>query len=295
MDAICRYDENIRLPDAQLSTIRREIKRIYGLEEVKDDPDIPRGRYGEILNLESGLIYRSNSNSTPIVSHLRVTLNGGLTVDLTGEDLVHPLRGLNSTGMPAVNDSLTEVSIYREPGIGDAPVLGRVLLSKVGTLAPYIQLFYLGASKYYPQLYMVVMYEQELFKLGLLNQNAIPELPVPLGSCEERASQPAGPILGLGIGFALAVVILLTVVSGLWFTFRRKLHTKDIQLNELDRERARLGATNAELLAQLNLVNRELGDERERFRALAELQCGDVHSPVLLDNTPAGAGQPGPP
>lgn len=54
-------------------------------------------------------------------------------VELSGDEIQHPLSALNSSGMPVTNPEMTEISIFREPGIGKAPVLGRVLLSKVRT------------------------------------------------------------------------------------------------------------------------------------------------------------------
>jgi len=106
------------------------MRRIHQLEESKDDPDTPRGRYGEVFDLEPGLVYQSPSNKT-LVSRMRVTLAGGLTVELSGDNIQHPLMGLNSSGMPVTNPEMTEISIFREPGIGKAPVLGRAIMSKV--------------------------------------------------------------------------------------------------------------------------------------------------------------------
>lgn len=126
-----RYDRHFRLIEAQLTNLKGVISRKHKLDEVSDAPGIPYGRYEQLLDLEPGLVYRNNLSSNNIISRMQITLKKGLQVTLNSEDIVQSLRGLDQDGVPTVNQSMTEVGIYREPGLGDASILGRAFLAKV--------------------------------------------------------------------------------------------------------------------------------------------------------------------
>jgi hypothetical protein len=128
-----RYDRNFRLPEAPLESLKREISQKHKLFEVPDATGAPYGRYDQLLDLEPGLVYRNNVSNNNIISQMVITLKQGFQVTLASEDIVQPLRGLAQDGTPAVNHNMTEVSIYREPGLGAAAILGRAFLAKVTT------------------------------------------------------------------------------------------------------------------------------------------------------------------
>lgn len=64
---------------------------------------------------------------------MEITLANGLKVVIPSEELLQPLRGLNTQGSPVANTSFVAVQIYRERNLEKAPVLGRVFLSQVST------------------------------------------------------------------------------------------------------------------------------------------------------------------
>jgi hypothetical protein len=62
---------------------------------------------------------------------MKITLAGGLTVTVPSHELVRPLRGLDSQGVPVLNSTLSEVAVYGDAAPENSPVLGKSYLSQV--------------------------------------------------------------------------------------------------------------------------------------------------------------------
>lgn len=87
---------------------------------------------------------------------------------------------------------------------------------------------------------MVAEYDKDVFRLALLNEDASPQPPIPLGSCDqEQLGRYGGGLIGLG----LAVAALLIAVALLVWFFRRRQKIRDSQVQT---ELARIQATSAE-------------------------------------------------
>ena len=59
-----------------------------------------------------------------------ITLDGGHKFTIPTEELLAPLRGLNTNGAPVINNNFSEIAVYRDPGVELAPVLGRAFLNQ---------------------------------------------------------------------------------------------------------------------------------------------------------------------
>lgn len=145
MQNICltanRYDRLTRLRSTALEVLQDTLRE-SGLTETKARGGNPAGQFYNLLDTEPGLVYDAKGSKvklSDLVSSMEITLQGGqvngkaldLTVELGAEDIVQPLVGLDDKGVPQVNTTLEKLMVYHEPGIGDAPVLGRAFLEKV--------------------------------------------------------------------------------------------------------------------------------------------------------------------
>jgi hypothetical protein len=120
--------------------LKREISSIYSLKTLNFTAPPPYGQFGSLLDLEPGLLYNSTSDLNKTFQ-MQINLVGGLEVNLSADDMIHPLTGLDTSGIPALSEqNLSEVSIYDEAGLGSASVLGRVFLSKAGDIIPHGQI-----------------------------------------------------------------------------------------------------------------------------------------------------------
>lgn len=76
---------------------------------------------------------------------------------------------------------------------------------------------------------MFVDYEKSVFNLGLLDQEAPSQNPIPSGSCGKPLTDQDKGLIGLGI----AIFVLAVVTGGLVYFFRRKLKSQQAELIEL--------------------------------------------------------------
>jgi len=250
------YDRHFRLIEAQLANLKGVISRKHKLDEASDAPGIPYGRYDQLLDLEPGLVYRNNISSNNIISRMQITLKKGLQVTLNSEDIVQSLRGLDQDGVPTVNQSMTEVGIYREPGLGDASILGRAFLAKV---------------------YMFVDYEKSVFRLGLLDEEALLQAPISSGSCGNSSlSAEAKGLVSIGVIVFVFMVLIGLLALFLW----RKLRKSE----------ARLRDSEAQLSEQKTLLGGQRDNLEKVKRDVMELQ----ERPVVQSRPPRGD-SPGPP
>jgi hypothetical protein len=116
-----------------LGDLRDFVTKTTGWTEEQKNDD---GRYGGLLDLEPGLIYPVAPNGSSIQMTMDITLNGGHKFTIPTEELLAPLRGLNTNGVPVINNSFSEIAVYWESGIGLAPVLGRAFLSQASRYIP---------------------------------------------------------------------------------------------------------------------------------------------------------------
>ncbi|KAH6881160.1 hypothetical protein B0T10DRAFT_411334 [Thelonectria olida] len=116
------YDNKFRLPSSYLNIL----KGMLG----KSRPVINPSQYLELYNIEPGLVYNASANLSVSIAF---TIGNGLTVEIPSYELAWPLRGLDTSGVPIVNSSLTEVQVFAEEGPLEGPVLGKILLSQVVT------------------------------------------------------------------------------------------------------------------------------------------------------------------
>lgn len=116
-----------------LQEFRDLVTNTTGWTEEQKNND---GRYGGLLDLEPGLIYPVTLNGSSLQMTMDITLNGGHRFTIPTEELLAPLRGLNTKGAPVINNNFSEIAVYWEPGIGLAPVLGRAFLSQASRYIP---------------------------------------------------------------------------------------------------------------------------------------------------------------
>ncbi|KAK4447975.1 hypothetical protein QBC34DRAFT_302262 [Podospora aff. communis PSN243] len=115
------YDRLFRLPSAQLGLLRNHIEDLTGLRSAAA-LDSRR-----IFTPELGLAYETSSS---INASLSLRLSDGFSIHIPSEEFEQPLRGLNVSGAPAVNDSLRELQVLGLPSGDDVVILGRAFLSK---------------------------------------------------------------------------------------------------------------------------------------------------------------------
>lgn len=194
------YDKLTRFPGSLLRDLRNFTTGETGWTE---EPNNQEGRYGDLLDLEPGLIYRVAANSTVAMS-MEITLDGGQKFVIPTDKLLAPLSGLDPDGGPVVNDAFREVQVYREPGVGLAPVLGRSFLS---------------------QAYLFVDYDASTFKLGSLSPDASAAGGdvASSGKCSGGGGGGGGgggrwKLGGVAIGLIVVGVVLLAVC--VWVVYR---------------------------------------------------------------------------
>jgi hypothetical protein len=133
--------------------------------------------------VEPGLTYPSSFGFN---GSLEFTLDDEFVVTIPNEELVHPLRGIDSTGAIAVMSNVTEVNIFHQVALLDTAVLGKAFLSKV---------------------YLAVQYRStgSVFRLAEITPGDFSPDPVPF--------QPDCTNPGFGAGKIAAIVVPITVVA----------------------------------------------------------------------------------
>jgi hypothetical protein len=134
--------------------------------------------------VEPGLTYPS---SVGFNGSLKFTLDNDFVVTIPNEELVHPLRGIDSTGAVAVMSNVTEANIFHQVALLDTAVLGKAFLSKV---------------------YLAVEYRSTgpVFRLATSTPGDFSPDPVPFQpDCTTNS--------GLGPGKIAAIVVPITVVA----------------------------------------------------------------------------------
>jgi hypothetical protein len=121
-----RYDNLFRLPSTRIDLVKSFFK---GITEYSGDPMQPDVYKNALLNLEPGLVYPAAAGF--FNASMRITLDGGLTVDIPTHELQRYLRGLDPDGNTVLNTGYTELQVYGEPAPQDASVLGKAFLSQV--------------------------------------------------------------------------------------------------------------------------------------------------------------------
>ncbi|KAK3380908.1 hypothetical protein B0H63DRAFT_560722 [Podospora didyma] len=230
------YDRQFRLPSTGLTLLKNNLTA-SGFSEAAEESGTPVGRFGELLDIEPGLVFRKASykpNSpllADLISSMQIILRGGtvrgldtpLTVELPGNELVQPLRGLNKQGAPVWNTSYEELLVYRNSSsLGSAPVLGRAFLEK---------------------LYMFVDYENSVFKLGHIDPDGQVQLPISSNlacdtssSSQQSSNDDKSPWhIGLLGGLIGGICVVLLLGAGLAYFFRRKLEALQERVNKLER------------------------------------------------------------
>ncbi|KAL8378056.1 hypothetical protein RB595_008649 [Gaeumannomyces hyphopodioides] len=180
------HDRAFRFSTIYLRSLRNFIKEATNWTEAPKDDN---GKYGGLLDLEPGLIYSvANTDTKSIPITMEITLNGSeIKYTVPAEEMVGPLRGLDDSGAPAVNDQFREIAVYRDPAVERAAVLGRAFLS---------------------QAYLFVDYEKNVYKLGPLNRDDAGGTAISSGTC-----QPSGADGLWGAGSTtIAVSVLSSVV-----------------------------------------------------------------------------------
>ena len=146
------YDSLFRLPKKETNDVRGYLLADSGLVQVADNPE---GRYGNIFNLEPGIIHQiPQGGSLNLSVSMEVTIMAPLSgpdgkkLKVKIPDMLEPLRGLNPQGVPvADNKNFTEVQIYHDL-LGLVPVLGRAFLAQVSNHNPSgsVRVLYGGAD-----------------------------------------------------------------------------------------------------------------------------------------------------
>ena len=95
-----RYDNLFRFPNEYIDDFKKQL--IPDFVSADKGPLAPSS-YADILNLEPGLVFPTESLNGVSVT-LRATLDNGLTVTVPSHELVRPVRGLDKSGKPQVNE-----------------------------------------------------------------------------------------------------------------------------------------------------------------------------------------------
>ncbi|SCO78464.1 uncharacterized protein FRV6_02677 [Fusarium oxysporum] len=180
------YDNQFRFP----TSILDNIKRMLGGDSALVNPS----QYPNIYSVEPGLVYNSSAN---ISFSMTLTIENGLTVEIPSHELVRPLRGLDTGGVPIVNSSLTEVQVFAQEGPLEGPVLGKVFLSQV--------------------LYLFVNHENSTFSLARQNLGQTFLDVKSSGSCP---SVPASTKTDKGL-IAVGVVLGFLIIGLICYTIYR--------------------------------------------------------------------------
>ena len=131
---------------------------------------------------------------------MKVTLEGGLTVNIPSHELLRPLRGLDSQGQPAVDPNFSELAVYSSEAVEDSSVLGKVLLS---------------------QLHLVVDYERMQFRLAKQNQEAGTPLVKSTADCPSPPITKADKGL-IAVGTVFAFLLCAALGFAIWRCCIRK-------------------------------------------------------------------------
>ncbi|KAK4209021.1 hypothetical protein QBC37DRAFT_324644 [Rhypophila decipiens] len=217
------YDRLLRLPEISLKILRDALDGLQDVELIPPAGEHKDSRYengddGEILDPEPGLIFRSNNETSGVLTSMTIKIKDGPTVTLNERDLVQPLVGLSSDGTRVSNDSYSKIMVYQTAGQGLAPILGRAFLSK---------------------LLMYVNYDDRQFQLGLLDEESVSQgttgqcTSPPSNSNKTPALSPA-EIAGLVLG-TVAFLLAAAAVLYWFFRVRKRLAEAETTKGELGR------------------------------------------------------------
>jgi hypothetical protein len=181
-----------------------------------------------LANLEPGLVY-PRSAAAAFNGSMRITLKGGLVVDIPVHEMQRPLRGLNSDGKPVLDPELTELQIYGREAPVFAPVLGKAFLSQVSHFLMDMSrdtcLMSMGK-----QVYLFVDEESGTFKLAPQAPEVTTPVPVSSASCTTALS-PSDKGL-IAVGSVLGASIIGLIVYALYRRFWPRTTAGTVQQEE---------------------------------------------------------------
>ncbi|KAE9381151.1 hypothetical protein N431DRAFT_476046 [Stipitochalara longipes BDJ] len=201
------YDNLFRLPPTLLQIVQQKTS---WSADTETDPNL--------FVVEPGLLYPQSMG-----------FNGSLIIKLEGYDneveipnyeLSQPLRGLAANGTQVLNTNLTELKIFHEAPLLNTAVLGKIFLSQV---------------------YLIVDYDQMIFKLAQPDPESTSTNIVPLDSTSaicsanpdaSHDSTHRATILGLAISLSLATTAAVAVAICLLIRDRRR-QTRNRVLEEI--------------------------------------------------------------